>query len=195
VAEVEVGWREPSLAEEDALVGVEGARAAAYLRDADRARFGTGVALSRAVLAEKLGVAPGDVPLDRTCPRCGKPHGAPRLPGGSPHLSISHSGDRVVLAVSDVPVGVDVERLDRKVDSTRLAKRVLLPEERDGIETPLDFLRAWTRKEAVVKATGEGTSVLPRADPPGIAVTNVYVGDDYVAAVAARAATLTVRFR
>jgi 4'-phosphopantetheinyl transferase len=190
VRNVEVWWREPSLDGADLLVGVEHERAAAYLRVVDRARFVTGVALSRTVLGERLGVEPRDVPLDRTCERCGRPHGKPFVPGG-PELSISHSADRVVLAVADVPVGVDVEKLDRDVVPTRLARRVLLPEEQAAVATPLDFLRAWARKEAVVKATGEGTSVLPRADPPGYAVADIDVGDGYVAAAAARAAQVT----
>ena len=183
MVDVEVWWREPSLDGAGLLVGVEQERADAYLRDADRARFVTGVALSRTVLGERTGSAPRDVPLDRTCKDCGRPHGPPRLPGG-PLFSISHSGERVVLAVADVPVGVDVEKRDRRLDPTRLAKRMLLPEERAAIATPDDFLRTWTRKEALVKATGEGVFVLPRADPPGAAFADLDVGEGYVAAVA-----------
>ena len=196
MVDVEVWWREPSLEGAGLLVGVEQERADAYLRDADRARFVTGVALSRTVLGDKLALAPRDVPLDRTCQDCGRPHGPPRLRDG-PLFSISHSGERVVLAVADVPVGVDVEKLDRRLDPTRLAKRMLLPEERARIATPDDFLRTWTRKEALVKATGEGVFVLPRADPPGATFAGLDVGDGYVAAVAVLAGgepiNLTIR--
>jgi 4'-phosphopantetheinyl transferase len=196
VVDVEVWWREPSLGGADLLVGVERERADAYLRDADRARFVTGVALSRTVLGERLGVEPRDVPLDRTCKDCGRPHGPPRLPDG-PRISIAHSGERVVLALADVPVGVDVEKIDRKLDATRLGKRVLLPEEREGIDSPADFVRRWTRKEALVKATGEGVFVLPRADPPDATFADLDAGDGYIGAVAVladgRPIRLTIR--
>jgi 4'-phosphopantetheinyl transferase len=199
LAAVDVWWAAPSPDGEDLLVGVEVERARAYLRDADRERFVTGVALSRTVLAERLGVAPRDVPLDRTCADCGEPHGPPRLPDAAGlHLSIAHSGARVALAVAEVPVGIDVEKVDRKLDPARLGGRVLTPDEQASVHDSAGFLRLWTRKEALVKATGEGVSVLPRADPPEAAFADLDAGPGYVAAVAVLAepgAVVRVRIR
>ena len=80
-------------------------------------------------------------------------------------FSLSHSGDRVVLAVvMGAEVGVDVEREgDRDIDRlARLAEMVLTEAERGVLAAlPLDerrraFHAYWSRKEAVLKATGHG---------------------------------------
>jgi len=145
---------------------VEHARAQAYRDPGDRARFILGCALSRLVLSPQLMVAPQEVPLDRTCPKCDKPHGRPRLPSGMPQLSVSHSGDRVVVAVTAAaPVGVDVERVLDSFDFREIAAGVLTVSEYSQlmqlppIEQLDGFFTYWTRKESVLKATGDGLSV------------------------------------
>lgn len=133
-----------------------------YLRAEDRDRFTVGVALTRLLLADRLGIRPEKVPLDRTCSDCGRPHGAPRpAGGGGPHLSVSHSGARVVVAISDGgPVGVDVEAASDRFDPD-IARHLLSPAEaaRTHQPDPAGLLAYWTRKEATVKATGEGLRV------------------------------------
>ena len=84
-------------------------------------------------------------------------HGKPELPEG-PQISLSHhSGRFAVLAVSDVPVGVDIEPVtDRK---PIIPRRFLLPDELEWLgETPSPerFARLWTRLEAALKADGRG---------------------------------------
>jgi len=145
----------------DLLDPVERERRAAYRLDADRDRFTTGVAVSRTVLDRLLRRPPEAVPLDRTCPSCGRPHGRPRLPGdGPPFVSVSHAGGLVPVAVADSPatgVGVDVEPASADVDG--LADQVLSPAERaSGGGRPDAVLRIWARKEAVLKARGTGLS-------------------------------------
>lgn len=79
-------------------------------------------------------------------------------------MSISHSGSRVVLAVSAAgPVGVDVESLDKSFGQ-RIDDHVLSPAERErhagDPEMPVpDLLAYWTRKEALLKVTGDGLRV------------------------------------
>jgi 4'-phosphopantetheinyl transferase len=148
------------------LDAVEHGRRDRYLRAEDRDRFTIGVALTRLVLGEALDVPPERVPLDRTCPDCDRPHGAPRLPGGTgPYVSISHSGDRIALAVSTAgPLGVDVEaargELDREVAGRVLGSAEVADLERLGpARRQSGLLAYWTRKEAVVKATGDGLRV------------------------------------
>lgn len=143
------------------------ARRAAYRRDRDQARFALAAAMARLVIASRLGIAPRDVEVDRTCERCGQPHGRPRLPGHELHLSVTHSGDLAALAVSTAgPVGIDLEVV-RPLDHQALLDEALAPEERAGPVSPHAFFTTWTRKESVLKATGAGLSVPMR----GVVVT------------------------
>jgi 4'-phosphopantetheinyl transferase len=83
--------------------------------------------------------------------------GKPRLVGG-PEFSFSYSGEWVAVAVSEEPVGIDLEQIRpvRLGDATL----VLTPSERDHVGAHPDpdemQLRIWTRKEAVSKAAGVG---------------------------------------
>ena len=98
----------------DLLGEVERERRDRFHREEDQVRFTLGVAVLRRAVASTLGVSVADVAIDRTCPTCDQPHGRPRLPGGELHLSVSHSGAWVAVALSPVaPVGIDVERLKR----------------------------------------------------------------------------------
>ena len=86
--------------------------------------------------------------------------GAPYLPQRPDlQVSISHCRTAVAVAVSTCgPVGIDVE-CRRKVGDS-LMQRVCSPAEYAGLQasadTILDFLRLWTRKEAVLKLRGTG---------------------------------------
>lgn len=95
-----------------------------------------------------------------------------RLPGGKPvlsdfHFSLSHSGAWAVCAVSDRPVGVDLE-LERSYRPS--VERKLTPREREQLSM-LDpqvrrsgFFDLWVLKEAALKQTGEGLSGLSRVE-------------------------------
>jgi 4'-phosphopantetheinyl transferase len=146
----------------------------AYRRDADRERFLAGCVLAKAALAGYAGLRPADVRFDRACGQCGEPHGkpvfaGPVLAGGVVEHSVAHSGDLVAVAVAGNPVGVDVEQLDGRPhplggdgDPDALARLVMSGAERSALSAippsgrPRAFLVAWTRKEAVTKATGDG---------------------------------------
>ncbi|MDX2525285.1 4'-phosphopantetheinyl transferase family protein [Streptomyces europaeiscabiei] len=115
-------------------------------------------AMTRIMLGRYLGMPPTAVPL-----RCG-PWGKPEIavPGNTVRFNVSHSGGLALLAIAvQVEVGVDVEGHRPRGNGERLAARYfpaaesawlgsLAPAEREAA-----FLRLWTRKEAVVKATGE----------------------------------------
>lgn len=138
-------------------------RRAELVSGPDRLRYTAARALTRAVLARHLGVAPADLRIDRSCHHCGRPHGKPRVaePATPVDFSLSHDAELVVLAVSvHGPVGVDVERLhpDRTLPSG-LAARVLHPAELCRSSPTLGqeaLLTYWIRKESLTKATGEG---------------------------------------
>ncbi len=84
------------------------------------------------------------------------PHGKPFLKEG-PHFNLSHTKGLVVCAISQQPVGVDVELRDRRV-RPGLLQRYFTPEEQAYATTPQRFLELWTRKEAFLKRSGEGLS-------------------------------------
>lgn len=132
-------------------------RLAGTQRPGNRERFVRAAVLLRRLVAAETGVAPAQVVVERTCAGCGHPHGRPRLPGLDLHASITHSADRVGVALTAAgPVGLDVERVVPR-DIDRFAPRVLAEDENAaGLD---DFYRYWTRKESVAKATGAGVTV------------------------------------
>ena len=162
---VEVWWgrigdARPELAED--LNAIERGRLAAYAREEDKARFLVGCAIVRRVLGVQLLMPPASVRLDRSCPDCGRPHGKVRAPGVE--LSVSHSGELVGVAFHPgVAVGLDVEVVDPEIDADELASVSLADVETeelgrydDGTGRARAFTTYWARKEAVVKATGDG---------------------------------------
>lgn len=64
------------------------------------------------------------------------------------HFSLSHTQEYVLCALSDVPVGCDIENNRRKV-SPRLSARVCHPEELAAFP----FFSLWTLKESLIKLT------------------------------------------
>jgi 4'-phosphopantetheinyl transferase len=152
-----VAWRRPA---HDALLdSVERARANAYVREADCTRFVVGVAMLKLAVAHEEGVAPSAVRVDRRCATCGTGHGAPRIVGSDLHVSVSHSGARVVVAITPAgPVGVDVEEREARV-ALPCTQDVLTPAE--PLRNIDDLLTYWCRKESALKASGAGLAVSP----------------------------------
>lgn len=82
-------------------------------------------------------------------------NGAPILEGDkSLYVSLSHSENMVAAAVSDLPVGIDVEKI-REI-SQKTASKVCSADEVSFVLVGdrADFFRVWTLKEAYVKAIG-----------------------------------------
>lgn len=134
---------------------------------ADRARYATAHTVLRLLLGAYLNLAPASLRFVRTCEHCGAQHGKPRLvqSGSIVDFSLSHAGERVLIAIARRPVGVDIEALDSHADATELAEDVLSSAERVWFDqqpeknrTPA-FFTYWTRKEALLKATGHGLRV------------------------------------
>jgi 4'-phosphopantetheinyl transferase len=194
MTEVEVWWGriEQVRAEfADDLNPVELQRLKAYRRDEDKARFLLGCTIVRRLLATRLSLPAASIRLDRTCPDCGKPHGKVRADGAE--LSVTHSGDLVGVAISDRPVGLDVEKVDPGIDVDGLAKISLADEEiaslaeDDATTRARAFTTYWTRKEAVLKATGDGLRKDLRTitgQPDGFQLVELEVELEYVAALA-----------
>ncbi len=135
-------------------------------REIDRLRFATGRVLVKSVAAKWLGVAPQDVVLAVECDTCGSAlHGKPRLrePASGVEISITHSGRRVGVALAEGgPVGIDVEKESNVTEPNLLEPYVLARTERESLNEMTGeprsraFLRYWTRKEAILKASGAG---------------------------------------
>lgn len=196
--ECDVWWADPvePAAEHLALLDrVERGRYDAYRNEIDQRRFLTGRVLTKTVLARRLGNTPGGITLDATCPDCGKPHGKPRVVGAPDvSLSISHSGERIGLALtSAVPVGLDVETVNRRGNAD-LIGYALNDAERGAIahlpqpRRDEAFYFYWTRKEALMKATGRGLKIPLRSitlTPPGETARLIDATDPALASLSA----------
>jgi 4'-phosphopantetheinyl transferase len=138
------------------LDAAERDRLAHFRRATDRARYLTAHALTRLVLADTVGSSPARLQFDCTC-RCGQQHGKPVLAGG-PGFSLTYAGDIVGVAVYSGPVGLDVEWVRELDDLAGITRHVCSPTElaRAGRGGSTAFFTAWTRKEALLKATGDG---------------------------------------
>ena len=90
--------------------------------------------------------------------------GKPYFPGSTLHFSISHTKHHVFCALSDKPIGIDAEELDRDI-ALPLADKILSPEERIQYEAATDrclaLLTFWVLKEAAAKCTGDGLQGYP----------------------------------
>jgi 4'-phosphopantetheinyl transferase len=91
--------------------------------------------------------------------------GKPSLEGLSLTFNVSHSGDLVVLAFTHgCEIGIDVERIRAIQDMQNIADRFFSSDEAAELKSvPADerdraFFLCWTRKEAYIKAIGEGLS-------------------------------------
>lgn len=126
----------------------------------------------RALLAAYTGEHPGALRLVRG------PGGKPALPPepgrAGLRFNVSHSGELMLCAVTrGADVGIDVERVDEERPHARVAAHFLTRRERAVLESlpPAErasaFFACWTRKEALVKATGVGMGVsLTRVEVP-----------------------------
>ena len=141
---------------DSALDVLERARLRAMRRADVRLRFSAGRWLVRRILARRLGCTEAEVELAVGA------HGRPSLAAGGIDFNLSHAGSLVVLALSTTRVGIDVEVTNRTTDWRAIARRFFSPvefaaiEACDEAERRTAFFRAWTRKEAFVKALGTG---------------------------------------
>lgn len=137
----------------------EKARAARFVFERDRRRFVASHGALRAILSLYVGEAPEDVAFTEG------PHGKPALlqGKGAVRFNLSHSGEIALVAVGrDREVGVDVEAWREIADLLALARTCFSEAERAVLASlpELDrrpaFFAGWTRKEAFLKALGDG---------------------------------------
>lgn len=191
------------------LADGERARADTFRFPDDRRRFILVRAVLRFLLGRYLDRDPNDLTLEASST------GKPRLTsaGEDIQFNVSHSHGLALIAVATRRrVGVDVERIRRDVDALAIAARAFCPREVATLRAvPAErrtqaFFAGWTRKEAYVKATGDGfarpldgfeVSLAP-GEPAALlwaarrpeesrrwALCELAVGRDYAAALAA----------
>jgi 4'-phosphopantetheinyl transferase len=131
-------------------------RAQRFLRAEDRGRFLGGRALLRRLLSERL-----DTPA-QALRFVESAHGKPELEDRPLYFNVSHSGERIWIAIASLEVGVDVERKRALHDLEAMKRRCFTLDEQaafvslDAAAQEALFYRLWTRKEAFLKAHGAG---------------------------------------
>lgn len=118
----------------------------------DRERYLVSKYYLRLLLAQFLPLAPSAIEYSYTG------NHKPTVPGIG--FNISHAENYVVIGISRLQVGVDVEFIKRDFEFSDLMELCFSPEEAFLInhseDQLLSFYLLWTRKEAILKATAEG---------------------------------------
>lgn len=154
--------------------------------DDDKKRSVAGEMLARKAIAEWCSVNIESILFEKA--KHGK-HFAKNL---NIEFNISHSGDMVVCAVNDTPVGIDIEKI-RPID-LKVAKRICTDQELYHLfrHTPTEndfkytedaelltrFFKIWTAKESCGKCNGKGLADAKKTDCSNVesfTVNNEYV--------------------
>src|SRR4051812_48546484 len=164
-------WRASLAASPGELAGFEAilsaderTRAARFRFDVHRHRFIAGRGIQRQLLARYLDADPATLRYRLA------EHGKPALDG--PHaaanlrFNVSNSDDGLLIALAlGRELGVDLEAVHPVVDRDAVARRFFSAPENEVYDTVPDdardlaFFTCWTRKEAYIKAVGEGLSM------------------------------------
>jgi 4'-phosphopantetheinyl transferase len=152
-------WRLERLAQ--MLSADERAKAERFYFERDRKRFIVSQGLLRTILSRYLTIEPNQ--LQFCYGRRGKPALAQMFGGGTLRFNMSHSHGLALYAIArDRKIGVDLERIRPILDAEQIAERFFSAQE-NAIFCVLPpsqklkaFFNCWTRKEAYLKATGDG---------------------------------------
>lgn len=142
----------------------ERCRAGKFAFEVPGRKFVVARGILRSILARYLAVEPADVHFDYG------PHGKPCLDRALAlqrlEFNLSHASDLFALALfTHGRIGVDVERVRSLPDLERMVHSACSDLERDALSDldvearTLGFFRCWTRKEAYIKACGDGLSI------------------------------------
>jgi 4'-phosphopantetheinyl transferase len=180
----------------------ERAQASRFVFEKDRRAYTITRGILRTLLGRYLNAPAAGVTITAN------PFGKPGLPDHQNRdrltFNVSHSSDYALLAFAvGARLGVDIEEIRPTAPVTDLARQVLSPRELaeflrvSEADRPRAFFRAWTRKEAFVKGTGEGLSIplesVDTAGAPGWSVRDLDVHPDYAAALAVQSTVVDLR--
>lgn len=116
-------------------------------------QFATGRIGLRLLLADYLGRHPSSIDIGYTAT------GKPILQNHNYHFNLSHTGNLVVIALSHLPVGVDVECMQRVCAIEKIGKKYFPEQDWTGNDRQELFYELWTAREAIGKAVGTGLQV------------------------------------
>jgi 4'-phosphopantetheinyl transferase len=206
-ARLDVPW---SWTFDEALSLDDRTRADRFKFEADRRKFCAARASLRLILSRYLGVKPGRIQFETG--EFGKPFLADQNAAQGLRFNLSHSHQTALISITrDREVGVDVEFMRSDFVTDEVAAHFFSPAEVEEFRTVAPefrtgaFFNVWTRKEAYIKARGEGlycpldqfdVSVAPnapamllesRVDPADAQrwiFSDIHVGERYAATVA-----------
>jgi len=150
------------------------ARASRFRIERDRRRFMNCRVKLRRVLARYLEVEPARLEFrynQHGKPYVSRPCAGPDTGGhagssGNLYFNVSHAGSLAIFAVSrSREVGIDIERVDPSFVQEQIPERFFSPREVEMLRSLPEssqleaFFNCWTRKEAYVKARGQGLSL------------------------------------
>jgi 4'-phosphopantetheinyl transferase len=132
-------------------------RANRFTNEPARNRFVAGRASLRIILSQYLYVTPSSLRFSAGA------HGKLALADNALSFNLSHAGDYALIAVAlAAPIGVDIEKMSASRNLADIAARFFSPAEQAALTRMEEggridlFFRIWSRKEAVIKALGEG---------------------------------------
>ena len=202
-----------------ALSGDELARCDKFKSTKRRREFIIGRGALRTLIGQCLKLDPPA--LDIVYSEHQKPGLSASSPGVPLSFNLTHSHDLVLIALAlERHIGIDIEYLRTDVDFRKLARRFFSEQEYRSLESCDDsrltaaFFACWTRKEALLKAIGEGiafglkdfsVSVGPldqevdlhthwnKAEAARWSILNLEAGHEYAAAIAASGGKFKLR--
>ncbi len=136
------------------------ARADRFVVEPPRIQFTLCRAALRTLLAQRLGCSAQEVRFGTSS--LGKPFVLAEDSTQPFYFNVSHSGEFGLIALSDEPVGVDVEKLQPRINAKSLVSQVVSTEELRkwaqlaAAEHATQIIRLWVCKEAMLKAMGLG---------------------------------------
>jgi len=186
-------------------------RAERFRFDTNRVEYIVTRGTLRTLLGSYLGVSPRE--LQFLYSEYGRPSLADGVSSATLNFNVAHSGEVALFAFArGRQIGIDVERVRRDFGTSEVAERFFSSAERIALRQLAEddqheaFFRCWTRKEAFIKALGEGLShpldqfdvTLTPSEPATLLATrpdasevrrwmlwDIQISDDYAAALAA----------
>ena len=129
-------------------------KAVRFRREIDRQSYIAGRGMLRVLIGECLGLFPSEIDILEE--RFGKPY----LNGyrDTFQFNLSNSGKYVAIAIhpGDQQLGIDLEEVNKQFEYWEVAAHYFTSSECDTVYSHKDFYKIWTKKEALLKATGVG---------------------------------------
>jgi len=189
----------------------ETARGKRYLHMHDRHRFIISRGALRTILSRYSGLSPAEIEFgvgENKKPFISNLKGSALL-----QYNVSHSGDWILIGVSNFAIGVDTEQINPSFEFRDVVKDYFSDEEISYINQDNGaehFFKLWTRKEALTKATAKGLDedlkIIPSLDGEHLVeasvlksidswlVSSFQLTQNYLGCVACNMALTQIRF-